>query len=84
VTVSREITLISRRRFLIVGGGAVLGAIGVLGKASGSLTVAQRHWRFCHKCQALFYDGYQEKGRCAAGGAHVAQGYNFVLPHFKG
>src|SRR5882672_9307524 len=35
----------------------------------------------CNKCQAMFYDGYRSKRRCAAGGAPVAQGYNFVLPH---
>jgi hypothetical protein len=29
----------------------------------------------------MFFNGYGNKGRCAAGGAHVAQGYNFVLPH---
>jgi len=27
----------------------------------------------------MFYDGYANKGRCPAGGGHVAQGYNFVL-----
>ncbi len=41
----------------------------------------QTDWRFCNKCQAMFYDGYPAKGTCAAGGSHVAQGYNFVLPH---
>jgi hypothetical protein len=45
---------------------------------------AQTEWRYCHKCQVMFYDGYREKGRCPPGGAHVAKGYNFVLPHFKG
>jgi hypothetical protein len=29
----------------------------------------------------MFYDGYPDKGHCAAGGAHLAQGFNFVLPH---
>jgi hypothetical protein len=29
----------------------------------------------------MFYDGYPQKGRCPAGGGHVAQGYNFVLSH---
>jgi hypothetical protein len=39
----------------------------------------QNNWRFCNKCQALFYDGYPNKGRCPAGGGHVAQGLNFKL-----
>jgi len=42
---------------------------------------AQGSWRFCNKCMAMFFDGYPAKGVCAAGGGHVAQGYQFVLPH---
>ena len=44
---------------------------------------AQDQWRFCAKCYAMFFDGSADKGACAAGGGHVAQGYNFVLP-FEG
>ena len=44
-------------------------------------TPVQGNWRFCNKCYALFFDGSPNKGACAAGGAHVAQGFNFVLPH---
>jgi hypothetical protein len=29
----------------------------------------------------MFYDGYPGKGACSAGGGHVAQGFQFVLPH---
>ena len=41
----------------------------------------QAGWRYCRKCQSLFFDGYREKGICAAGGSHDAEGLNFVL-HF--
>ncbi len=41
----------------------------------------QDAWRYCRKCHLMFYDGFPNKGRCAAGGGHVAQGFNFVLPH---
>jgi hypothetical protein len=41
----------------------------------------QAEWRFCNKCQAMFFNGYPEKGVCPAGGGHQAAGYNFVLPH---
>ena len=41
----------------------------------------QADWRFCQKCQSMFFDGYPTKGICPAGGAHNAKGYNFVLPH---
>ncbi|HRD76012.1 MAG TPA: hypothetical protein PK264_08735 [Hyphomicrobiaceae bacterium] len=39
----------------------------------------QYDWRFCNKCFAMFFDGYPAKGRCPAGGGHVAQGFNFGL-----
>ena len=29
----------------------------------------------------MFFDGYPQKGACAAGGGHRAQGFVFVLPH---
>ncbi len=41
----------------------------------------QDAWRFCGKCHAMFYDGFPDKAKCAAGGGHEAIGYNFVLPH---
>ena len=40
----------------------------------------QDQWRFCNKCDGLFYDGYSTKGVCPAGGGHVSQGFIFVLP----
>jgi hypothetical protein len=79
-----EILLLSRRRFLKTGAGIfIAGAMGVFVKPISVLagSTDQPDWRFCNKCQAMFYDGYPNKGRCAAGGAHVAQGYNFVVPH---
>lgn len=42
---------------------------------------AQNQWRFCNRCFALFYNGYAGKGACPAGGGHLAQGYDFVVPH---
>ena len=41
----------------------------------------QSDWRYCHKCESMFFDGYPGKGVCKAGGAHEAQGFMFVLPH---
>lgn len=41
----------------------------------------QPGWRFCSKCGVLFFSGAADKGRCAAGGAHMPQGYLFAL-HF--
>ncbi|MGA2600026.1 MAG: hypothetical protein ABSH09_23905 [Bryobacteraceae bacterium] len=42
---------------------------------------AQAAWRYCAKCGVMFYDGYSDKGSCAAGGGHQSQGFNFTLPH---
>jgi hypothetical protein len=41
----------------------------------------QADWRFCQKCQALFFDGFPDKGHCIAGGGHLSQGFNFNLPY---
>jgi hypothetical protein len=40
----------------------------------------QSNWRYCEKCHALFFNGYQG-GRCPAGGSHSAQGLIFALPY---
>jgi hypothetical protein len=45
---------------------------------------AQRDWRYCGKCQGMFFDGYPQKGACPAGGGHQAIGLNFILPHDVG
>ena len=42
----------------------------------------QPGWRFCHKCFALFFDGWPEnKGVCPNGGGHEAEGLHFILNH---
>lgn len=39
-------------------------------------------WRFCNKCFVMFFDGNEQKGRCAgSGNGHQAQGLTFNLPH---
>src|SRR5262249_21237099 len=44
-----------------------------------STPTTQANWRFCQKCNAMFFNGYAG-GRCPEGGSHTAQGLNFVLP----
>ena len=42
----------------------------------------QDQWRFCNKCNSMFFDGFPTKGHCPAdGGGHQAQGFMFTLPH---
>ncbi|WP_317795240.1 CAP domain-containing protein [Actinoplanes sichuanensis] len=47
---------------------------------------AQPDWRFCGKCNGMFFSGrdgtyYRQNQRCPASGLHEPMGYNFVLPH---
>ena len=78
----------SRRHFLKGGASLWIVGLGVTTRPRAVLArgipaggdVGQRDWRFCNKCNGLFYDGYSAKGRCPAGGGHVAQGFNFTLP----
>lgn len=42
---------------------------------------AQAEWRFCSKCNSMFFNGAPKKGRCPAGEGHAAQGFNFSLPY---
>jgi hypothetical protein len=42
--------------------------------------MAQSNWRWCTKCQGLFFGGHATKGHCPAGGAHSQSGSgNYVL-----
>lgn len=77
-----EIPQASKRRLLQLGGSVfILGATGSLSRAIASLTVSKDrpYWRFCNKCQVMFYTD-ADSNSCAAGGTHVPQGYQFRLP----
>jgi hypothetical protein len=51
-------------------------------RREGTTMAQQDQWRFCRKCNAMFFDGFPGKGRCAADGlGHEAQGFMFTLPH---
>jgi hypothetical protein len=83
----------TRREFITrVAGTAAVAASGViLGMPLGPYSAyaasePQPHWRFCGKCNGLFYSGaggnyYRQNQRCPGGGLHLPLGYNFVLPH---
>lgn len=66
-------------------GAAATGAFALPASAKESNSLAnQANWRFCAKCYVMFFYGFQDNGRCAAGGAHSRQSrpdYDFVLPH---
>ncbi|HWW48572.1 MAG TPA: hypothetical protein VNZ94_12110 [Xanthobacteraceae bacterium] len=76
----------SRRRFLREGQGLFVAAatppaLLMLADRAAGQTGDQADWRYCAKCHQMFFDGYPQKGRCAAGGGHEAIGFNF-RPHF--
>jgi hypothetical protein len=60
---------------------AAIGVISAVRYGTKQSTPVQEGWRFCRKCHAMFFDGYPDKGVCPAGGAHAAEGFNFVLTH---
>ena len=41
----------------------------------------QEGWRWCHKCEGLFFAGHPSQGRCPAGGSHDAsQSGHYAIP----
>ena len=49
---------------------------------SSSEVPTQPEWRWCRKCEGMFFGGHATKGRCPAGGAHDGFGSgNYNLPH---
>lgn len=74
-------TELSRRSLFrtAVAGAAV--ACGVVLPGDPAAASVQSYWRYCGNCHVMFYDGYAQKGVCAAGGGHVASGYYFTLPY---
>jgi len=75
----------TRRRMLAAtGSAATLGLFSALladrsARASQTVTSDRPYWRFCNKCQVLFYTDARDN-LCAAGGKHVPQGYEFRIP----
>lgn len=73
----------SRRRMLywLLGSAVAITLVSTAGIVLHQPRLVQNDWRFCRKCQSLFFDGYSGKGACPAGGGHAAEGYNFALAH---
>lgn len=45
-----------------------------------SLYPHQDNWRWCHKCQGMFFNGHATKGSCPTGGAHESTGSGNYSP----
>jgi hypothetical protein len=67
-----------RSRLILIAIVAVFAASFVLPQ---TFAAVQDNWRYCEKCHVMFFDGYSNKGSCAAGGGHAAQGFMFVLSY---
>jgi hypothetical protein len=48
--------------------------------AAPAVPAIQYDWRFCSKCNTMFYNE-SPRGKCPSGGSHRAQGFNFGLNH---
>jgi hypothetical protein len=75
----------SRRRMLLLAQSALAAAApmslpGYISPASAQ-TGDQADWRFCNKCNGMFWNGTADKGRCPAGEGHIPQGVLFSV-HF--
>jgi hypothetical protein len=69
-----------------IGTGGLLAVAGTTVLARPAHAGVQDQWRWCSKCQALFYGGASHKGRCAAGGEHVGgpgTSYNYLPGHIE-
>jgi hypothetical protein len=42
---------------------------------------SQSGWRYCGKCAAMFFNLFDDRGRCPVGGEHQPSGWHFVLEH---
>src|SRR5688572_16210239 len=47
------------------------------------MAATQRNWRWCRKCQALFFYGHPGTSRCPAGDAHDPTGSGRYTPFFE-
>lgn len=73
----------SRRRMLtwLLGTAAVVTLASTAGIVLRRPATTQNEWRFCQKCQSLFFNGNSAKGVCPAGDGHIAAGFDFILTH---
>ena len=73
---------LSRRNLLVVGAG-VAGAVGLgLATAGPAMATEQSDWRWCNRCQCLFYSGNWTTGWCTQGGGHDYEGSGNYTPTY--
>jgi hypothetical protein len=75
--------VLSRRGMLT--GAAGLASVAALGvtTAAPAFAAQQGDWRWCNRCQCLFYGGNYTTGWCVRGGGHNYEGSGEYLPHYN-
>jgi hypothetical protein len=75
-------TFVSRRTVLAgaagIAGGVALGVV----TASPATAAQQYGWRWCNRCQCLFYGDNHTSGWCVVGGGHNWEGSGNYTPHY--
>jgi hypothetical protein len=66
------------RRDLLTSAAAIL--VAGLWPQRASATDVQKEWASCAKCRTIYFDGFSNKGHCAAGGAHSSGQTRVQLP----
>src|SRR4051794_23544136 len=66
------------RRDLLTSAGVIL--VASLWSQRASATDVQKGWASCAKCRTIYFDGFPNKGHCAAGGAHSSGKTRVQLP----
>jgi hypothetical protein len=80
-TSSPDLTL-SRRTLMTAGAGAV-GAVSLgLATAAPAMAAQQSGWRWCNRCECLFYGNNYTTGWCSEGGGHNYRGSGNYTPHY--
>jgi hypothetical protein len=71
------------RRALMTAGARVVGAVGLgLSTAAPALAATQSGWRWCNRCQTLFYGENYTTGWCTEGGGHNYRGSGNYTPTY--
>jgi CubicO group peptidase (beta-lactamase class C family) len=70
-SVRTSLPIINRRRFIRTAG---LAALATVGSASLAFAKDESGWRWCNKCQGLFFGDNLEKSTCPGGGKHALEG----------
>lgn len=79
---SERARVVSRRLMLTGAAGVGVAALG-LSTPLPAAAAQQGGWRWCRRCQCLFYGGNYTTGWCVRGGGHNYRGSGEYRPHYN-